>query len=85
MKKINDNPNARSCESQVSRILAYLLTGRGITPLDALRMFGCFRLGARIAQLKGFGYDIRTEMVKDAETGKRFARYSLNSSDDKRL
>lgn len=62
--------------SQNKQILAYLQGGRSITPLEALNLFGCFRLGARIAELKSKGYDITTEMVK--HNGKRFASYRLN-------
>lgn len=61
--------------SQNEQILAYLKTGHSLTPLEALRNFGCFRLGARIHNLKAQGYAIKTETVFAG--GKRFARYSL--------
>lgn len=60
---------------QTTQILNHLQSGHTITPLEALDMFGCFRLGARIYDLKRAGYEIKTEMV--TENGKRFARYSL--------
>lgn len=63
-------------ESQASRILKYLQEGNGITPIDALNLFGCFRLGARIADLKKRGYAIDKVMVK-VGSGKRVARYHL--------
>ena len=44
--------NKESKKSQADAIKDYLLQGHSITPLDALEMFGCFRLGARIADLK---------------------------------
>ena len=62
-------------ESQSKQILNHLQSGKVITPLEALRLYGCFRLGARIFDLKNKGYAISTEMV--SENGKRFARYSL--------
>ena len=34
--------------SQKAMILDWMLTGHSITPMDALKMFGCFRLGPRI-------------------------------------
>lgn len=34
--------------SHVKQILLHMLKGNTITPLEALRKFGCFRLGARI-------------------------------------
>ena len=46
--------------------------------MDALRRFGCFRLGARIWDLRnGHGMDIRTEQFR-TESGKIVAAYSLN-------
>lgn len=63
--------------SQKEMILEYLQLGNPITPLEALRHFGCFRLGARIADIKKDGHVIRTEMVTDKRTGKRYASYSL--------
>ena len=60
-----------------------LLTERpeGITQLDALRPVwdggaGCFRLAARIADLRAAGHDIQSEMVT-TDSGKRVARYTL--------
>ena len=66
----------KTIQSQAKRILEYLKAGNGITPMDALDLFGCFRLGARIADRKRMGYDIVTERVK-VEGGKYVARYHL--------
>lgn len=49
--------------NQRAAILESLKTGRPLTPLDALHDFGCFRLGARIHELKREGYKINTSMV----------------------
>ena len=62
-------------DDQASRILRYLQDGGKLTPMDALQMFGCFRLGGRIYDLKKAGYKIESEMVK-LPNGKRVARYS---------
>ncbi len=62
--------------SQEQAILAWLKAGNSITPLDALSLFGCFRLAARIADLRSEGWDIRTESVK-TPSGKYVARYQL--------
>jgi hypothetical protein len=64
----NTNP------TQAALILAHLQQ-RPITPLEALDLYGCFRLGARIWELKQDGYDIVTDTVE--KNGKRFARYRL--------
>lgn len=65
-------------KSQNAMIREYLEAGHSITPIDALNMFGCFRLGARIADLKKEGMDIRTEIVHDNSNGKRWAKYHLH-------
>lgn len=61
--------------TQEAVILFNLQCGRTITPLDALKEFGCFRLGARIHQLKKAGHTIETLSV--LQNGKRFAGYRL--------
>lgn len=63
-------------QSQASRILEYLKAGNGITPIEALNLFGCFRLSARIADIKKMGYEIVTELVKVGDN-KRTACYHL--------
>lgn len=67
--------------SDKERILAHLQKHGSITPWEAIELFGCTRLGARIWDLKHDGHDIRTTM----ETGKdrygeptRYARYTLH-------
>jgi len=61
--------------SQADQILLDLKRGKAITPLDALRDYQCFRLAARVADLREQGHDIVTdEIVKD---GKRYASYRL--------
>ena len=66
--------------SQEKGILNYMKSGMGITPIDALDLFGCFRLSARISDLRKKGYLIRTDMV--VKNGKRVARYSLETLED---
>lgn len=60
-------------DSQSRKILDYLLAGHRLTPLDALLMFNCMRLGARKFDLVRAGWNVQTEMVQDK--GKRFAQY----------
>lgn len=61
--------------TQRDRIICYLATGKPLNPLMALRRFGCFRLGARIWELKRDGHDIHAERV--TRGGKTFAQYRL--------
>ena len=62
--------------SQSVAILNYLKTGNSLNPLEALNKFGCFRLAARIGDLRKEGHDIQTEMYSE-ENGKKYAVYSL--------
>lgn len=66
--------------TQADMILMYMRDVGSITPLDALREFGCMRLGARIYDLKRQGHAIRTEKeCAKNRYGKsvRYARYSM--------
>jgi hypothetical protein len=63
-------------QSQEERILAHLKSGKSITPLDALNLYGCFRLGGRIFDIKKRGYTIETNMVKTTG-GATVASYRL--------
>lgn len=72
-------PNAQEMnvqETQIEQVLLHLLSGRTITQLEALRLYGSFRLSSIIFRLRDQGYDIRTEMVT-IRKGTRVARYSL--------
>ena len=62
--------------SHESAILTHLKSGRPITALDALRLYGCMRLAARVYDLKCSGNDIvaRTRHLKG---GKKVAEYVL--------
>lgn len=61
--------------SQTDAILEHLKSGNTITPVDALRDFGCFRLAARIDELRHRGFDIET--INEKRNGKKYARYVL--------
>lgn len=62
--------------TQTAAILAWLRSGNSITALDALNLFGCFRLAARIADLKAEGHVIESELVT-TPSRRRIARYRL--------
>ena len=66
--------------NQCNKILDYIEREGSITPLDALREFGCMRLASRITDLKRRGYAITKEMEtaknRDGEPV-RYARYKL--------
>jgi len=66
----------KATDSQNALIKAFLLSGESITASEALNMYGCFRLAARIADLRDESLNIVTEMVT-LENGKRVARYFI--------
>lgn len=66
--------------TQIKAILEHLKKHGSITPFEALQEYGCFRLGARIWDLRDMGYEIDTEMeTKKNRNGRAvtYARYRL--------
>jgi len=63
--------------SQNTQILSYLKQGKKLTPIDALNKFGCFRLSARILDLRKSGHPIITQTI--TKQGKTFASYSMST------
>ena len=60
----NINLNKGSTESQNRAILAYLSSGKRITQLTALKLFGCMRLPSRIHDLLKAGIVIKDQYIK---------------------
>lgn len=63
--------------SQNEAILEALLSGERLTAIDALQRHQCFRLAARVYDLRKAGHDIQEEIIQSG--GKRYARYFLPS------
>ncbi len=61
--------------TQKEQIINLLKTGRSITPMSALRNYGCFRLAAVIHKLKKQGMDIETTIINEGD--KTYAQYNL--------
>lgn len=72
---MNRSKHPLSPDSQSSKLLAHLVSGHTITPLQALSRFGVMALSQRIGFLKSRGHDIRSELVTVGK--KRIARYSM--------
>lgn len=66
--------------TQKNEILDHLLAGNTLTSLEALYKFGCFRLGARIWDLRQASHDIVMDFVEvETRRGKsNVARYRIN-------
>ena len=71
--------------NQSAMILQFMEDYGSITPAQAIEEFGCYRLGARIWDLRHAGHKIKTDTVKRKNRyGKTvtFAAYSLEDKDD---
>lgn len=65
-------------KTQTQMVLEYLQKYGEITPLEALSAIGCFRLSARIADLRAEGHEIETR-INNGLGAKRYAIYSLKT------
>jgi hypothetical protein len=63
--------------SQTEQILKHLKKGKKLNPLQALKLYGCFRLASRISELRKDGHLIDTIPTKKGK--KVFASYKLNA------
>lgn len=62
--------------SQNQKILKHLSSGKSLSPLQALGLFGCYRLAGRIYDLKRAGHHIET-IIKSDDQGRTYASYVL--------
>ena len=60
---------------QEAMVLEHLRHGP-ITSLEALRRYGCFRLAARVYNLRADGHEIITNIIR-VSNNKRIAEYHL--------
>lgn len=75
---MNNNPNRESSASQCAKIRYWLESGNTLTSIEALQMFGCFRLASRIHDLRDRGVNIAKTMIY-GPNGKRYAQYSIQA------
>ena len=73
-------------QSQTSQILSALKNGETLTPLDALNRFGCFRIGARVWELRHGKYDGTCYRIDDIpHAGKQYSAYRLSQPEQQSL
>lgn len=65
-------------KGQKKLILEHLRTRGSITAVEALISYHCFRLAARINELRNHGHSIETVMKLDPQ-GARYARYHMEA------
>jgi hypothetical protein len=71
--------------TQKEMILAYLEKNGSITQKEAIDNFGCYRLPARIGELKERGIKFKTYMEEGINrfgTRERHARYTIQRAND---
>ena len=68
-----ENENRRQTQEQ--KVKAWLTEVGPLTPIDALRLFGSFRLAAIIHRLRNQGWNIQTDYI--TKDGATFAEYTL--------
>jgi hypothetical protein len=61
-------------ESQNKQIYDWMKAGNSINPIQALKMFGCFRLGARCFDIERI-YDVEIKREMQYEGDKRYMKY----------
>ena len=65
-----------SLKPQARRVLRHMEKGKSITPLEALGVYGIFRLAAVVFDIRKAGFDVTSSLHTDAN-GKRYSRYAL--------
>jgi len=63
--------------TQAQVILDHLNNGGSLTALDALNQFGCFRLAARIHELRREGHQIEESTIN--RDGKSYSSYFIKT------
>lgn len=63
-------------QSQNAQIHQYLNQGKTLTSLEALRLFGCLRLSARIYDIRDKGFKIKVRTITTL-TNKHIAQYYI--------
>ena len=61
-----------------TNILEYLRSGKSLTALEALDLFGTMNLRNRISELRAEGHNIKDTPIHNKVTGKRYSNYWLD-------
>jgi len=69
--------------TQNNMILGHFLEGKSLTGLDALRLYGCMRLGARVYDLKRDGYKIKDQFIEVGPEKKHVKVYWMDVEEEK--
>ena len=61
--------------TQETQLLKHFQSGRSITKLEALNLYGIWNSGDTVFKLRNKGHNIKTTMIKDGN--KHYAKYYL--------
>ena len=81
--KYNKILKEMSIDSQVRLVLEHLISRGSITQMEAVDEYGCYRLSARVADLRDKGIGITTIMVENLHNSGHHAKYLLDDYYDK--
>jgi hypothetical protein len=65
--------------TKIQLIKDHFRSGRSLTQLEAIGLYGAFRLAARVKELRDRGWNITTDMREDPN-GNPYACYTLEDS-----
>lgn len=68
----------KATNTKIAKVRAHFISGRSLTQLEAIGLYGAFRLAARVHELKAEGMKIVTRMKEDPN-GNPYAEYQLRS------
>ncbi len=74
-----NTPSPNDTNTHKALLLAHLMTGAKITPLEALTRFKCLSCSQRLGDLRRAGIPIQSQFIT-TPTGKRIKEYWLEPS-----
>ncbi|UAA86496.1 DNA-binding protein [Acinetobacter baumannii] len=66
--------------TQDSQVLTHLKQGRTLTQLEAIQLYGCYRLSAVVHRLRNAGNNIVTYRERNKSTNGTHARYEYQGA-----
>jgi hypothetical protein len=66
-----------SKKTKISNVLNHMKNHKSINPMQALNMYGLYRLSSTIHVLRNRGFEIET-VIRTSQKGDTYAEYSLN-------
>lgn len=78
IEKAPKAPKPKATNTKIAKLRSHFLSGRSLTQLEAIGLYGAFRLAARVHDLKADGMKIVTRMKEDPN-GNPYAEYQLRS------